>query len=357
MSCGMCNGRGSCWVCNGSGINGSLQRCAQCGGGGSCSGCGGTGQDSFAPQSPPRVSGRSTRGKIGSGSGVSPGWLILFAFLGFWLFAKSNLWRQSPNPTPTGDTGGTEFVSVADVLRERQTTGNSTPPESVANEAAQPVSPAEATQKHAAGDFTPYLIECTEVSIMLHDQPPVRPIRRWEITTDAYVKSLLDRAASDANSVVVFLVRSDGMGSYYPTRKLCVDRSIRNALVAISGDAKLDLDQIDFNRAITESLAEPPAFAGKAAAVIQADGSSATTLIDATKHNLEKLDNQIGQYERDVERLDEQLRESSLPTQERDKLDGQRDYRLRTLLRLRKEQDRLLKKEKDRLLRALGRDE
>ena len=49
--------------------------------------------------------------------------------------------------------------------------------------------------------------------------------------------------ATTTDATVIFLVRADGLSTYYAASKLCDDRSIRNGKLPVAGDGRVDLSR------------------------------------------------------------------------------------------------------------------
>ncbi len=90
-------------------------------------------------------------------------------------------------------------------------------------------------------DFKPHFIECAESSLVLHDLDPPKTIRVNEMVTDKDFLAILGKVANSTNDTIVFLLRSNALGTYNAVKKLCDDRSIRNGRLPVVGDGKVDL--------------------------------------------------------------------------------------------------------------------
>jgi hypothetical protein len=92
-------------------------------------------------------------------------------------------------------------------------------------------------------NFNPHFVECAADSLVLHTLTPVKRIRAGSMVTDKDFIALLEKVANGANDSIVFLVRSDGLGTYYAVRKICADRDIRNGKLPVVGAGRIDLSQ------------------------------------------------------------------------------------------------------------------
>jgi hypothetical protein len=90
-------------------------------------------------------------------------------------------------------------------------------------------------------NFTPHFVECAAGSIVMHTLAPPKLIRAANMVNDKDFIALLETVANGVNDSVVFLIRSDGLGTYNAARKLCTDREIRNGKLPVIGDGRIDL--------------------------------------------------------------------------------------------------------------------
>lgn len=90
-------------------------------------------------------------------------------------------------------------------------------------------------------NFTPHFVECAAGSIVMHTVAPPKLIRAANMVNDKDFIALLETVANGTNDSVVFLIRSDGLSTYYAARKLCTDREIRNGKLPVIGNGRIDL--------------------------------------------------------------------------------------------------------------------
>jgi hypothetical protein len=90
-------------------------------------------------------------------------------------------------------------------------------------------------------NFTPHFVECAAGSIVMHTVDPPKLIRAANMVNDKDFIALLETVANGVNDSVVFLIRGDGLGTYYAARKLCTDRDIRNGKLPVIGNGRIDL--------------------------------------------------------------------------------------------------------------------
>lgn len=90
-------------------------------------------------------------------------------------------------------------------------------------------------------NFRPHFVECAAGSIVMHTVDPPKLIRAANMVNDKDFIGLLETVANGVNDSVVFLIRGDGLSTYYAARKLCTDREIRNGKLPVIGNGKIDL--------------------------------------------------------------------------------------------------------------------
>jgi hypothetical protein len=90
-------------------------------------------------------------------------------------------------------------------------------------------------------NFTPHFVECAAGSIVMHTIDPPKLIRAADMVNDKEFIALLEKVANGVNDSIVFLIRSDGLSTYYAARKLCTDRDIRNGKLPVVGNGRIDL--------------------------------------------------------------------------------------------------------------------
>ena len=95
-------------------------------------------------------------------------------------------------------------------------------------------------------NFTPHFVECAKGAIVLHNMEMPRRVRQAEIVSDKDFLGLMSLVANGKDDSIVFLVRSDGLGTYRACTKLCNEKSIRNGKIPVVGHGRIDLSA--FNR-------------------------------------------------------------------------------------------------------------
>ncbi len=88
--------------------------------------------------------------------------------------------------------------------------------------------------------FTPNFVECTASAIVLHTEEPPLTIRNAEIAANPKFVALLEKVANDKSQTIIFLLRSDSLGTYHIVRKLCDDNDVRHGKLPAVGNGRLD---------------------------------------------------------------------------------------------------------------------
>lgn len=89
--------------------------------------------------------------------------------------------------------------------------------------------------------FKPNFIECTASGIVMHTEEPPLTVRNAEVPANPKFVALLEQVANDRNQTIVFLLRSDSLGTYRMVKKLCDDNDVRNGKLPAVGNGRIDL--------------------------------------------------------------------------------------------------------------------
>lgn len=90
-------------------------------------------------------------------------------------------------------------------------------------------------------NFNPHFVECAAESFVMHTETPQKRIRTANAAKAEKFIALMELAANGKNDSIVFLVRSDGLGTFRTLKGLCDQRSIRNGKLPVVGQGRIDL--------------------------------------------------------------------------------------------------------------------
>lgn len=90
-------------------------------------------------------------------------------------------------------------------------------------------------------DLVPTFVECAASDVVLCQSDPPKRVRRADLQTDQDFLALLDRVARDPKATVIFLVRDDGLSTYYAARAVARSRYARNGKLPVIGHGRIDL--------------------------------------------------------------------------------------------------------------------
>ena len=90
-------------------------------------------------------------------------------------------------------------------------------------------------------NFNPHFVECAADSFVMHTQTPPKRIRTANSAKAKEFIDLMQLAANGKNDSIVFLVRSDGLGTFRTLKKMCDQRNIRNGKLPVVGQGRIDL--------------------------------------------------------------------------------------------------------------------
>ncbi len=94
-------------------------------------------------------------------------------------------------------------------------------------------------------NLKPTFVECTASDLVIYDGPePVR-VRRADVAQNEDFLNLTKRVAGQSDATIIFLVRDDGLGTYYTARDVARDNFARNGKLPVIGHGKIDLSQFE----------------------------------------------------------------------------------------------------------------
>lgn len=89
--------------------------------------------------------------------------------------------------------------------------------------------------------FRPHFVECAAGSAVLHNLETPKRIRTGEAVKDKDFLALLNLVANGKDDTIIFLVRSDGLSTYYALRTICRNQDVRNGKIPVVGKGRIDL--------------------------------------------------------------------------------------------------------------------
>ena len=90
-------------------------------------------------------------------------------------------------------------------------------------------------------DLEPTFVECTAAGIVLLEADPPKRVRRADLAGDEDFRALLDDVASRPKATVIFLVRDDGLPTYFAASGVARSRYARNGKLPVIGQGSIDL--------------------------------------------------------------------------------------------------------------------
>jgi len=90
-------------------------------------------------------------------------------------------------------------------------------------------------------NLNPTFVECTASSAVIYEGKTPKRIRRADLRSDETYLALLNRIAEAPKDTVIFLVRDDGLGTFYTARAVARSKYARNGKLPVPGQGKLDL--------------------------------------------------------------------------------------------------------------------
>jgi hypothetical protein len=90
-------------------------------------------------------------------------------------------------------------------------------------------------------NIKPSFIECQKEAIVLHTEEEPLLIRTAEAVANPKFVALLQKVANGRNETIIFLVRSDGLGTFRAVKAVCDAQEVRNGKLPVVGQGRLDL--------------------------------------------------------------------------------------------------------------------
>jgi len=89
--------------------------------------------------------------------------------------------------------------------------------------------------------FNPSFVECDNGRVVIHEGAKTTPIRTAELNTSPKYAEILDEVKKDDKGSLIFLIRDDGLGTYYRARDLANAKQVKNGKLPVVGDGRIDL--------------------------------------------------------------------------------------------------------------------
>ena len=90
-------------------------------------------------------------------------------------------------------------------------------------------------------DLEPIFVECSTAGIVMLDAVPPKHVRRADLAGDEDFGSLLEDVANRPKATVIFLVRDDGLPTYFAASRVAQSKGARNGKLPVIGQGNIDL--------------------------------------------------------------------------------------------------------------------
>jgi len=142
---------------------------------------------------------------------------------------------------------------LKDLLAERAELDKQIPPlkaelakrKDVPDEAVVQVAPGGSGKM---GDLRPAFVEATATGLVLHDGSKPVTVPKSSVKSHKGYLALLARVAKDPKTILIFLIREDGVGSYHLGRSVAASKGARNGMLPLVGQGNLDLSLFNKGR-------------------------------------------------------------------------------------------------------------
>jgi len=94
-------------------------------------------------------------------------------------------------------------------------------------------------------NLKPTFVECEAKGIVIHSGDTPVHVPRGKVAEDDRYLALLDRIADAERQTIVFLLRKDGVSTYYLARRIALQRYARNGKLPVTADGAIDLSLFD----------------------------------------------------------------------------------------------------------------
>lgn len=89
--------------------------------------------------------------------------------------------------------------------------------------------------------YAPYFVECDAGRIIVHASPKNYSVRVPEISTHVQYQTMLKEVTNEPKAMLIFLVRDDGLSTYYSVRNQANEMGINNGKIPVIGQGRIDL--------------------------------------------------------------------------------------------------------------------
>jgi hypothetical protein len=94
-------------------------------------------------------------------------------------------------------------------------------------------------------DMVPHFVECADSGIVLHEGTDPKRIRSADIGLDPDYLALLEKTKQTEKGIVIFLLRDNGLGSFYAAKGVADEREVRTGKLPVIGQGNIDLSAIE----------------------------------------------------------------------------------------------------------------
>ena len=88
----------------------------------------------------------------------------------------------------------------------------------------------------------PYFVDCTKTEIVLHQNTGLTRIRLGKIESDVNLIKFLDEVAGDPRAKVIFLIRDDGIHTWWRASQFANSLDVPNGKLPVLGHGRINLD-------------------------------------------------------------------------------------------------------------------
>ncbi len=93
-------------------------------------------------------------------------------------------------------------------------------------------------------DMVAFFVECADSGIVLFEGDEPKRIRTADIGVDPDYQALLQKVSTTDKGIIIFLMRENGLGTFYAAKGVADERGIRTGKLPVIGQGNIDLTAV-----------------------------------------------------------------------------------------------------------------
>jgi hypothetical protein len=87
-------------------------------------------------------------------------------------------------------------------------------------------------------------VECADSGIVLFEGNEPKRVRTADIGVDPDYQSLLQNVSENPKGIIIFLLRENGLGTFYAAKGVADERGVRTGKLPVIGQGNIDLTAV-----------------------------------------------------------------------------------------------------------------